>query len=301
MPSETSMTPIRIGAETWLHHAWLEFLVGTVIGFILLLIDKRDLAEWVWIIGAAQSFGRYAISRMLKEELHAVQQLAKVMDLEMDSASVQFHAMITTYLRIAEPEFRQVKEWAVTEALQKLKRLADSKTSDELATEDFYQWLLPRVEQAASGSKIWAVSMLLDCEWDGSAVEDSFLKENLLAAERGVTIQRVFIVKADPDNLWLQNRGIQAHYAKRSAHLQAKVVTREYLLRHSSLLKGLGDGLIAFDLRVLQMDISTPDGSIRGRVTMDPAEITRVHGLFVGLWQLAREISEVVESKGTAV
>jgi hypothetical protein len=206
--------------------------------------------------------------------------------------------MVSTYDRITEPEFAQIKDWVIREATRKLQELADAKTSGALATSQFYRWLLPAIAGAQRGTEVWAVSMLPDCEYDGSPEENTFLAENIEAARRGVSIRRGFVIP-EAATAWRTNSGIVAHYKHRSETFRARLAHRDDLVRDDpGLLEVIGDGLIAFDNRVVQKDIVAPDGTIGGRVTMNAKEIAGLRDAFERLWSRGRDIEEVVGSGG---
>lgn len=273
---------------------WIEAVVSIVVGLILLAIDKQDLAELTWIIGVALSFTRYAFEKRLEEELQPVHKLAQVVDLQRDLSITQLQVLIKAYLDITEVEFKQVKDSFVAEAIENLQKLMQQKTSNVLATGDYYNWLLPFIEAAPRGSKIWAVSMMMDVEWDDSPPEQNFIRLNLEAAKRGVFVERVFVVKKNDIPQLLSIPPIKAQYDNASEFLRPLVVEREYLEAHDpQLLKQLGDGLMAFDTRVALIDISSPEG-IRGYVTMNQGEINRFRRLFDNLKIHARHMKDVV-------
>jgi hypothetical protein len=289
------LTEAGSGFHSMVRFPFMEAAIGIVIGLVLLFYGYEQLAALTTIITCTQSFGRYAFGDMLRRELRNVHQLAAVMDLQRAIPLQQFHEMSDVFLRITEPEFGAVKDAIITQATEQLNSLADNKTSGELATTDFYKWLMRAMEQAAPGSEIWAVSFMLDCEWDDSEPERKFLELNIQAVQRKVKIERVFIVpKAEFPKL-LSNKGVKAHLDNAGEYMCPKVADRDYLARHDAkLLKQLGSGMIAFDRRVAQLDIVAADGSIRGSVTMNPGEIARLRALFEGLCIHARDLKDVV-------
>jgi hypothetical protein len=140
------------------------------------------------------------------------------------------------------------------------------------------------IERSEPGSQIWAVSMMLESEWNDSPPERRFLKANTEAAERGVQIDRIFVIpEAHIAPALSANVGIRSHLERGGDNLRGSVVKREYLEQHDSLLlKELGDGLIAFDETVALID-SSSEGEIRGKATMNPSELRRLRRLFDNL------------------
>lgn len=299
-PSRSTAWPAQApsgvrGIESLATGPWMEALMGIVVGLIFLLAGKRELAELTWVIGAALSVTRYAFARKLEDEMDPVHKLAAVVDLQREVSLAQFQEMIRVYLEVTEPEFRRVKDTVVTEAIDRLLRLARQKTSDELAMGDYYNWLFPILELAPSGSTVWAISTMLTAEWDDSAAERTFLRLNLEAADRGVLVERIFIVpKANITQLG-GNHAIREQIRHAGEFLHPLLVEREHLeQRDPRLLQEVGDGLIAFDTRVALIDVSSPNGAARGYVTMKHDEIARLRRLFENLCVHADPMGDVV-------
>lgn len=287
--------------------AFTETLSGIVIGIVLLLLDVKNLASISFFMGPALSGSRYLLSKKVEIEishlqnkidieLRTVHNLATIVDLYRNTGINQFNEIIRNYLEITEDEFRSVKNQVIEDAINKLLKLANQKVSDELSTGEYYNWLHPMIEKAEPSSSLWAVSTMLDCEWDDSPYEERFLLLNMNAAKRGVLLERIFIVPETKFSEMIQNKGVKAH-SDNSGQLKAWVVFRENIEKSDpSLVNQIGDGFIAFDERVALVDMSTPDG-MRGYVTMNLAEIQKLKRLFERLRVFGRELNEVIEKK----
>ena len=272
---------------------WIEALLSVAVGLVLLVMRKTDLAQLTWVLGVALSFTRYAFTKKLEEEMAPIHRLASVMDLQRKVPISEFQEMFRVYLEITESEFKQVKDTIITEAIEKLVTLAHQKTSGELATGDYYNWLLPILESTPSGSHIWAVSMMYDAEWDDSPAEEAFLRLNLDAARRGTFLERIFVVKRSSISELSSNKAIMAQVNTTGEFLKPLLVEREYLEnRDPQLLKQLGDGMIGFDSRVALIDVFSPEGVVRGYVTMNQAEITRLRRMFDNLRVYSRSMRD---------
>ena len=140
--------------------------------------------------------------------------------------------------------------------------------------------------------------MMMSCEWDDSEVEQRFVELNQCAAERGVTLRRVFVVK-DADRDYLEsNEAISWHFGR--SNVSGYVMVHENLKRQDpKLLKKLGDGFIAFDRRVALIDLHSVDGSARGIVTMSSQEISSLYNSFEQLCLLAKLV-QGHEAEGAA-
>lgn len=274
---------------------WIEAGISMVLGLIFLFFQKRELAEITWVIGAALGFTRYAFIKTLEEKMEPLQRLASVIDLQRQMSVGQFQEMLRIYLEILEPEFRQVKDTIVADAIDRLEKLAQQKTSNELPTGDYYNWLLPIIRSTQPGSRIWAISMMMGAEWDESPPEETFLELNLDAARRGVLVERIFVAPRELIPKLSHYRAIKAQMDNAGRFMKPLVVEREYLeSRDPQLLQQLGDGLMAFDTRVAMIDIESPEG-IRGYVTMNQGEIVRLRQRFDNLRVHARDLNEVIK------
>ncbi len=262
---------------------WIEAGIAIVIGFVFFAFGKPEIAAMTWIIGSALSFTRYSFGLKLEEQLKPVRQLAAIVDLERDIPLKQLEEIVRTYLAITETEFAQVKDRVLSEAFERLRKLHQQKSSDVLQTGDYYNWLLPFIESAPKGSQIWAVSMMLSIEWDESPPEVSFLRLNLDAAQRGVYLERIFVVRNEDIPKLSTISPIRAQAENVGEFLKLWLVRREQLEKSDpQLLRELGDGLIAFDMRVAMIDFASPEG-IRGYVTMNPGEIQKLRRSFENL------------------
>lgn len=207
------------------------------------------------------------------------------------TADELFNELRALYDGIAAPELALIKEWILRDARELLARVAATKSSGELPTAQFYEWLLPTIAAAPSGSEVWAISVLPSCEYDGSPEEETFLRLNIEASQRGVSIRRAFVIPETALDTWQSNRGIVAHRDNGSETMQARAITRRHLEDAApELIRAIGDGLIAFDARVAQLDVIATDGSIRGRVTTSAPEIAQLREVFERLWRCSRPL-----------
>jgi hypothetical protein len=269
-----------------------ETIVGAVLGAVLYFLHKEDAAAMSALIGSAFSANRFLLSRQIDEQLGLVRALARRSDLEENVNLKDLQNLITEYYAIPEEEFRLAKESVVSDAIARLQQLAHQKRSDELSTGTYYTWLLPMIEHAPKGSRIWAISMMLTIEWDDSPSERRFLELNMAAAKRGVHLERVFILTREGLPELLNNPGVKAH-AESPGTITPLVVFREELTtRDPMLLKNIGDGFIAFDHKVALVDMSAEDG-MRGYVTMNSIEITRLKVQFDSLKVLGHDLRQL--------
>jgi len=290
---------------------YLETIVAFILGAVFFLVQKPELAYVSLIIGPSLTTSRFLFSKKIEEEtalirskiveeMSQIHRLAGIVDLYSDLPVDKLKDIVTVYLKV-EPEFRQVKETILSEAAQKLLKLAQQKTSELLTTSNYYNWLLPKIEEATIGSEIWAISMMLDFEWDDSPSEERFLRLNMEAARRGVRLERIFVVSSNDLSKMATNPGVMAHMKENTKAINALVVSRELLEnREPSLLKEINDGMIAFDRRVALIDTSSPDG-IRGYLTTNATEIDKLRKTYENLRTYARDMKTVLSTVNTNV
>jgi hypothetical protein len=258
---------------------WAEALATFLAGIILYFpLDNQDLAKITWAIGAILAVSRLAYERKLAKELEPVLKLTEITDLTQECSVDELRNLQRVYLTITEPEFRPVKDLIVADSLDALMKLANDKISEPLAAGEFYGWLLPMIDKASSGSKIRALSVMMQTEWDDSPTERRFLESSISAARRGVLIDRVFVIDEGSAPDALKSPAIRAHAQEEEpANFRGHLVDRNYLQRQdANLYTRLGDGFIAFDERVALVDIASPDGLARGKVVMGSAELGRL-------------------------
>lgn len=258
---------------------WVEVLATFLVGIILYFpLNNKDLAKIAWAIGSMLTVSRLVYERKLEEVLAPVRKLTEVTDLAQECSVDELRNLQRVYLTITEPEFRPVKDLIIADSLDALMRLANDKISEPLAAGEFYGWLLPMIDKAKSGSKIRALSVMMQAEWDDSPTERRFLESSVAAAQRGVTIDRVFVIDEDKVSDALKNPAIRVHAQEEGpGNFRGHLVGRNYLKRQDAgLYSRLGDGFIAFDERVALVDIASPDGLARGQVAMGSAELGRL-------------------------
>lgn len=277
---------------------WVEFILppatGAILSLILFLTEQKDLSSVALVVTVLLFVNRVSARYTLRKELKDFREIPKVIDLAVDSRVDAISRLTDLYLQITEAEFRRVKDDVVSSAIEQLSAVAHQKRSQSLATTEYYSWLFPMLQSTGRGSSIWAVSMMMDCEWDESQVERTFLRENEDAAKRGAEVTRVFVVPhaALPDLAKVP--AVQSHCG-RTRGLTGLVITREYLHKNDpGLLRKLGDGVLGIDDRVALIDEHSDDGTARGVVNMNSAVVEEWHRHFKALLPHAQPLQEVV-------
>ncbi|MCW5939869.1 MAG: hypothetical protein KF884_10885 [Fimbriimonadaceae bacterium] len=270
---------------------YTELFLGLVLGLILYLIKQPVLANITLILGPALSGSRMLLTKKIEEELAPVKSLALVVDLERQIDDPELLDFVRSYNEVVTEDFHPLRTHLVHKSTKLLKQYAREERSEELATGAYYQWLLPKLEKTQRGDRVWAVSMMMDCEWDSSPSEERFLEENMSAVERGVILERVFVTKYSQLAEMLANKGVQAHSYKSDSNLRSFVVFEEDLHKKDpELLREIKDGFIAFNDKVVLIDVSSEEG-MRGFFVQKTAEIRSYARMFDRLKNLARPLN----------
>lgn len=273
-----------------------ETVLLVVIGIVLHVLDMKELANVSFLLGPALSAQRKLITQRLKAEVEPVHKLAEVMDLTPTMRPTQFSELLNAYLQITEDEFKGLKDQTVQHTLRSLDRLGRSKQSEPLTMGAYYAWLLPMLQGVREGTRVWAVSTMMDSEWDDSPQEEEFLRLNLEIPGKGAQLERIFIIPDEILEDLPSNRGVAAHLENLGPQLKAWIVSRDKLEANDpELLRDVRDGWIAFDNRVVLIDETTSAGA-RGFVSMAEAELGRLARMFEQLRVQGRPIEKALPS-----
>ncbi|MFI8771880.1 hypothetical protein ACIGKQ_06935 [Gordonia sp. NPDC062954] len=275
---------------------WAELIPAAGLGALLFWVfDLEDLGQITWIVGALLIYHRYVlrshfraaispIEASLERNQESVARIGELIDISDSCNDAMLRAVVDKYVHITESELA----WQKNESLIKLERELDSllrdKRSRTMLTSEYYRWLLPRIASTSAGSNIWAVSRMMDCEWDNSPEESDFLKLNLEAAKRGVQVERIFLCERD---IWERARSTLEPVRRQlscGGNLQIYFGDVNAIQkRDAEILKLVGDGLIAFDNDVILIDDHSEDGTARGHVVMAPQLIAASKQTFESL------------------
>lgn len=275
---------------------WAEVLATGGLGALLFwALGARDLGQVAWIIGGLHVYHRYVLQHYFKTSMQplldqsrlateGLNRVAGIIDLTHSTDVGYVKATIDKYFQITEPEFQKQKARILREVSSRFDRLLLEKRSETMLTAEYYDWLLPRISTTQSGDMIWAVSRMMDCEWDDSPEEMTFLAENLAAAARGVTVRRIFLCEA---GVWRQAMNdVPPVRAQLECGGNLEVYFGDIATirrRDSGILPAIGDGLIAFNSEVVLVDEHSEDGSARGFLVVDADEVAARHARFEGL------------------
>lgn len=274
--------------------AWIEIAATAIAGLASFSFGNPALGAAAVYGGSLLIFHRYALAKSMDEMIepigNGISAIGDYVDLEsaaMDSRELR--QAVDTYFRIPDAVLGWHKRRAVTELQRSLQLMLVQGRSPTMLTAEYYSWLLPQIEKTKPGAHIWAVSRMMDCEWDSSPEEIGFLQLNIDAALRGVKVTRLFITspevwqeacKTGPVADQINTAGIEVYFGDESA------IRR----RDAKILDVIGDGLIAFDEQAMLIDEHSTDGTARGYVSVGPSEIQRQLECFNSLKNMCERI-----------
>ena len=275
---------------------WIE-AIGTALGVVTLhfVFHKDELAELFAIAGALVTLGRLGYTAELEKSIAELREpldrIREYFDVSAQAHFAVFRDMLQVYGKITEAEFSRVKDGILADARSRLLDLANDKKSVVLPTTTYYGRLLPMIEKAIPPERIWALSMMRELEWTDSQPERNFIEFSKAAAQRGVPIDRVFVMGRDIVTIAVDNSAIKLHlHSEEPSKLRGFVVDEEVVRRDDEELHSkLGDGFIAFGERVALVDVFSGK-SARGYVTMNPVEIARLQEVYDRLLILAEPL-----------
>lgn len=270
----------------------LEASIAIIVGVVLYVYaEKTDLAEFVWALGVFLTLHRvlnnYAMQNLSKKydlSHKPLENLVKIIDLDKDTVVKEIKTIQTLYSSIVEPEFLEIKDAYLNQAKSDLKRLLNDKKTNELSRSPYYSWLNKTFSSTTKGNKIQAVSVMNSLEWDNSPEEKRFIAENIEAASRGVKIQRIFLIKKDNLKNFYNNRAVQEHLKPKNRNLKGYYVVIDHANKvEPSLLEKVSDGFVIVNSRVVLIDLFSPDGDVRGEVSMSQDSLSKYTTLFKNL------------------
>ncbi|MDR0449101.1 MAG: SDR family oxidoreductase [Rickettsiales bacterium] len=160
--------------------------------------------------------------------------------------------------------------------------------SEDLGTGKFYVWLHKFFSGALKGDKIWAVSTMMDNEWNDDAMERQFKQDNLDAVQRGVKLSRIFLFPAKNLRKFRKNPNVVAYSANKNVDA-AWVDLDKIRADAPEIMEVVGDGWVGINDDVLLVDLpSGRYGESRGYATMNKREIARARSAFMALKKFAQ-------------
>lgn len=169
---------------------------------------------------------------------------------------------------------------------------SQSKTED-LDSGKFYKILDKFFSETEKGSKMWIISTMMENEWNEEPAERKFIQSNFDAVDRGVEMERIFIFDKKNANLYKTNPYLQ-RYLSSNKIKTSFVDINEIKKKYPKLLDIIKEGWIGIDDYALLVDLPS-DGTSRGYVTMNKAEIKRARTCFEELKGYAEPLKNILK------
>jgi len=190
-----------------------------------------------------------------------------------------FYRLLDIYNKIEQSFLINNKDDIIRQAYEKLHLLYHHNYVAKLSENEFYDRCQKLIEITSPGLIIKAISVMLKCEWDDSIEEIKFLKANLDAVKRRVTLERIFVVRKSEAHRIPQMTHINAHVNDKTGFLKSYIVEKEFLSKNDpTLLAEIGDGFLLFDKTAL-LD-KNPQTGTRGFLVTDINQIHELNILF---------------------
>jgi len=274
-----------------------------VLGGCSAAFGNLQLGVVTWSVGLLLTLNQLRAAQRLDAALAPVNKLAEVVDLAETCDVAQLRGLFDAYVSVTEREFEPLKSEVVAAAREELVRLRTEKTSAELGTGSYYHWLLPKLDATSRGQHLRALSRMLACEWDDSPVEQRFIEANVAAAERGVLVDRIFVMPRSLLATARDNPAVRQHFTDENPiGLRGHFVDADRLAQADRRLADkLGDGFIAFDEHVALIDLHSTDGSARGKVATRPTTLRELRTTFEELLVHSQPLSQELLEQARAL
>ena len=238
-------------------------------------LDKQEFDRHAELLGRGSDYSEHLIEKISPHSLRSTtssdgairEQVEKVNSLEGVLSSLNY-----LLNQIDHQDLVSYANQALNDVDGALRRLAHMKQTPELTAGAYYRFVNRKIEDYPSGGAIWAISTMMSVEWTDDPYEKRFLKANIDAANRGVKIERIFVVPENIVDELLDDKAIKIQVEHKN--LSALLVVKERLAEFDvDLLNKIGPGLIAFDEEVVMVDRHNDDGRVRGFGTFHQSEV----------------------------
>jgi len=289
--------------------SFLELIITIGIGFLVKLVfEKPDLAFLIWFIGILLFLHRILLgisfmnnNREVYETLNEVKQinqsLSSLVDLDKESKTFETDQIRKLYISITEPEFQEIKNEIITDAVLKLENLLHNKETEELTSSMYYDWIFKVFDRTSKGDSIKAVSIMDSLEWDeNDPNEVKFFEANVSAAKRGVKLERIFVMNKELLNSALENTFIKAQEKNNTNKINGYFADKELIHKtDKGLLKNIGYGFIIVNDKVVLIDVFSEDGIARGMVVMKETVVKSFITTFDRLKNSSTDLEKIVD------
>lgn len=200
--------------------------------------------------------------------------------------------LIEAYLHVGSPFQERTKNEIVAEAISDLRQLF--RFGKPYSEREFLEMCYAQCGQVKKGEYIRAISTLLPNEWSSSLEEKKFWQANVEAINRGVFLERIFIVKKSESHRLGHIAQIAEHANLNRQNFSSFVIEREELEHEeATLFASAGEGFLLFESCAL-LDIS-PENKIRGYLEDRNEELSKLHRTFESLKTYAVPLQQYLQ------
>jgi len=277
----------------------LEIIINVAIGlFFYIFLSMQTVGIIIWFVGILLVLDRIIINHINQENYDKLElridKIGQVIDLNEEYKEGIISKLCQSYSHTSDPEFTNLKNKYINNALIKINKLKDEKSSDELTTSESFDLFLPILQNVQIGESVKAVTFLLQGEWDDSPQVQEYLKSNIDAAQRGASVERIFIMDKSLLNDAIKNEAVKKHTKDQSNETKLKgyFVDRTRLKKEEpELYNASGDGFIIINLKVALIDKMYSEGKYRNIVTLNKNVIKELDETFMRLKRDSIELS----------
>lgn len=167
-----------------------------------------------------------------------------------------------------------------------------NKRTPPLGIGKFYKAINQCFERLTKEDYLWCASTMLEDEWTEDAQEMKFRLINLEAANRGVSIERIFLFRKDQIKEFKENKTLKIYM---QSNIKTLFVDYEEIQKSKpELLKTIENGWDGINQDILIVDL--PEGnSKRGYLSKNKREVTKAYECFQELKKHARDLKEVLK------
>lgn len=161
-----------------------------------------------------------------------------------------------------------------------------------LGVGEFYRAITAYLKSLNKQSYMWCASTMLEDEWTEEPLEMQFRVNNLDAANRGATLERIFIFSKNKIKDFRENKTLKIY-------MQSNIKTMfvdydEIKAKEPELLKIVGDGWDGIGKETLIVDL--PSGSEkRGYININKNDVNKAYECFERLKTYAKDLKEVLK------
>lgn len=161
-----------------------------------------------------------------------------------------------------------------------------------MKTGKYYRAIDSYFKKLNKQSYMWCASTMLEDEWTEEPLEMNFRVTNLEAANRGVTIDRIFIFSKTRIQEFKNNKTLKIY-------MQSNINTMfvdydEVITKEPELIKIVGNGWDGINKETLIVDLPE-EKSERGYISINKKEVQKAYDCFQKLKKYAKDLKEVLK------